>query len=101
VRPINISSSRVLSFVRGFSLHAATRIDADDRAGLERLARYVARPPWPPDVCRSSMTNTSPFASPPWSGSTSFLVLSPLELIEKLGVLVPTPEVGHHALEIG
>ena len=30
---------------RGFSLHAATRIDADDRAGLERLARYVTRPP--------------------------------------------------------
>ncbi|MCP4678483.1 MAG: hypothetical protein GY854_23835 [Deltaproteobacteria bacterium] len=30
---------------RGFSLHAATRIDADDREGLERLCRYVARPP--------------------------------------------------------
>jgi len=26
---------------RGFSLHAATRIDADDRAGLERLIRYA------------------------------------------------------------
>ena len=39
VRPINISSSPVLSFARGFSLHAATRIDADDRAGLERLDR--------------------------------------------------------------
>ena len=30
---------------RGFSLHAATRIDVDDREGLERLCRYVARPP--------------------------------------------------------
>jgi hypothetical protein len=44
VRPINISSSRALSFARGFSLHAATRIDADDRAGLERLDRYIIRP---------------------------------------------------------
>ena len=30
---------------RGFSLHAATRIAAEDRAGLERLCRYVTRPP--------------------------------------------------------
>ena len=29
---------------RGFSLHAATRIEAEDRAGLERLCRYVMRP---------------------------------------------------------
>ncbi|MDP7221013.1 MAG: transposase [Arenicellales bacterium] len=27
-----------------FSLHAATRIAADDRLGLEKLCRYVARP---------------------------------------------------------
>ena len=26
-------------------MHAATRIEAEDRAGLERLCRYVARPP--------------------------------------------------------
>ena len=29
---------------RGFSLHAATRIAAEDRLGLEKLCRYVARP---------------------------------------------------------
>ena len=30
---------------RGFSLHAARRIAGPDRRGLERLCRYVARPP--------------------------------------------------------
>jgi hypothetical protein len=30
---------------RGFSLHAATRIAAGDRTGLERLCNYVSRPP--------------------------------------------------------
>ncbi len=30
---------------RGFSLHAATRIDATDRRRLERLCRFVIRPP--------------------------------------------------------
>ncbi len=28
----------------GFSVHAAVRIEADDRAGLEHLLRYCARP---------------------------------------------------------
>ena len=30
---------------RGFSLHAATCVEASDRARLERLCRYVIRPP--------------------------------------------------------
>lgn len=30
---------------RGFSLHAATRIRAGNKQGLERLCNYVARPP--------------------------------------------------------
>jgi hypothetical protein len=29
----------------GYSLHAATRIEADDRGALERLIRYMSRPP--------------------------------------------------------
>ncbi len=44
--PIEGLRSGALCFsARGFSLHAATRIEAEDRAGLERLCRYVARPP--------------------------------------------------------
>ena len=29
----------------GFSLHAGVRVHANDRKGLERLCRYVTRPP--------------------------------------------------------
>jgi hypothetical protein len=29
----------------GYDLRAATRVAANDRDGLERLARYLARPP--------------------------------------------------------
>ena len=44
--PIEGLRSGPLCFsARGFSLHAATRIAAEDRAGLERLCRYVTRPP--------------------------------------------------------
>ncbi len=40
-----VRSAPLCFAARGFSLHAATRIDDDDRAGLERLIRYATRPP--------------------------------------------------------
>ena len=42
----------------GFSLDAAVRIPAWDRAGLERLLRYCARPPLPSTALRLSMMRT-------------------------------------------
>jgi len=35
----------------GFSVDAGVRIEAADRAGLERLLRYCARPPFAMDRC--------------------------------------------------
>ncbi len=46
---------------RGFSLHAATRIAGPDRRGLERLCRYVARPPLASGVWRG-VSSTLPQA---------------------------------------
>ena len=40
-----VRSAPLCFAARGFSMHAATRIDDDDRAGLERLIRYATRPP--------------------------------------------------------
>ena len=40
-----VRSAPLCFAARGFSLHAATRIAAADRAGLERLIRYATRPP--------------------------------------------------------
>src|SRR5262245_9257008 len=36
----------------GFDLHANVRVSANDRAGVERLARYVLRPPFAPERLR-------------------------------------------------
>jgi hypothetical protein len=52
----------------GFSLHAAVRIEAQDRAGLERLLRYCA----PPEL-EAAWVGTPGFAfdqSPPWDPIT-------------------------------
>ena len=75
---------------RGFSLHAATRVEASDRDRLERLCRYVIRPPLAAGRLQAIDADTLTFAlKAPWSDGTTHLVLSPLELIEKLASLVP------------
>jgi hypothetical protein len=78
----------------GFSLHAATRIEAGDKAGLERLCRYVARPPLAAGrLARISDDALSFKLKTPWDDGTTHLILSPMELIEKLAALVPPPRV--------
>ena len=77
---------------RGFSLHAATRIAGPDRRGLERLCRYVARPALAGGRLRIVDADHLSFAlKTPWSDGTRHLLLSPMELLEKLAVLVPPP----------
>ena len=71
----------------GFSVEAGVRIEAADRAGLERLLRYCARPPFAMDrlkqrgadlVYRCGNGHARPMQSDKYSGE---LVLRPLELI--------------------
>jgi hypothetical protein len=63
---------------------AATRIDDDDRAGLERLIRYATRPPLAAGRLQIVDDERLTFRlKTPWSDGTTHLVLSPLELIEK------------------
>ena len=79
---------------KGFSLHAATRIAGTDRRGLERLCRYVARPALAAGRLRLLDSAHLSFAlKTPWSDGTSHLLLSPMELLEKLAVLVPPPRL--------
>jgi hypothetical protein len=89
----------------GFSLDGSVRIAAQDRAGLERLLRYCARPPFALYRLRPESTRV------PLSSADARLVyqlprpahdgrirvrLSPLELIARLARLVPPPRVHRH-----
>ena len=87
---------------RGFSLHAASYVEAGDKDGLERLCRYVARPPLAAGSLNQhskdllSFKLKTPWSDPPTpklrrASSTTHLILSPSELIEKLAALVPSP----------
>jgi len=86
----------------GFSVGAGVRIEAPDRAGQERLLRYCARPPFAMDrlqqrgadlVYRCGKAHTEPLQSDKYPGE---LVLTPLELINRLAQLVPPPRTHRH-----
>jgi hypothetical protein len=74
--------------------HAATRIDAGNLTSFEQLCRYVARPPLAAGRLQPIDDERLAFVlKTPWSDGTTHLVLSPLELIEKLAALVPPPRL--------
>ncbi|NIV26487.1 MAG: hypothetical protein GWN45_03780 [Gammaproteobacteria bacterium] len=88
-----------------FSVDASVRIEAEDRAGIERLVRYCARPPFALErlhALDSSPALASPesrllyrFPKPDVHGRTE-LLLTPLELLEALAKFVTPPRVHRH-----
>jgi putative transposase len=76
----------------GFSLHANVALDARAREQLEHLCRYLLRPPLALDRLTESTHGQLLYelAHPRRDGATH-LLLDPLELIEKLCVLIPPP----------
>jgi hypothetical protein len=79
---------------RGFSLHAATRVEAAERVRLQRLCRYVIRPPLAAGRLQILDAEHVAFSLKSiWSDGTYQIVLSPQELLEKLAALVPPPRL--------
>jgi len=77
---------------RGFSLHAATVVKEHQRQRLEELCRYVARPPLAAGRLERIDDDKLQFRlKRRWDDGTTHIVLSPLELMEKLAALVPPP----------
>ncbi len=74
--------------------HPSTTVPSHDRAGLERLCRYVNRLPLAYGrLQRLDAERLSFTLKTPWDDGTCRIVLSPTELIEKLAALVPPPRV--------
>ena len=80
--------------VSGFSVHAGVGIRAADRKGLERLCRYGSRPPVAADrLARLPDGRLSYRLKTPWSNGATHVLFEPLELVERLAVLVPAPRL--------
>lgn len=78
--------------VAGFSVNARTAVQAGDREGRERLARYVARPPFADAQLKEVAGGRIAFelSRPRWSGETHVL-FEPLALIRRIAWMIPPP----------
>ena len=88
------SKGRRQARLGGFDLHANTSVRAKNRPKLERLCRYLVRPPVAEDRL-SFGPNGSVLVRlrTPWRDGTSHIALQSLELLEKLAALIPRPYV--------
>jgi len=78
----------------GFSLHAGLGIQPHQREKLERLCRYVSRPPIA--VERLALTSSGQVRyqlKTPYRDGTTHIVLEPLDLMARLAALVPPPRM--------
>jgi hypothetical protein len=79
--------------LEGFDLHANVWVSAHDRAGLERLCRYVLRPPFAQERLRLRRDGRVALElKTAWHDGTRELVFEPQEFLERLAAMTPRPE---------
>jgi hypothetical protein len=82
---------RLLAEYEGFSIHAATMVRARDPQSLERLLRYLSRPPLHTSRVERLMDGRVAFKlKRPRRTATEF-VFEPLAFIARLAALIPRP----------
>jgi hypothetical protein len=78
----------------GFSVDGSVRIGAADRADRERLLRYCARPPFALHRLGELDCDRFVFDNPkPGPGAPDTLILTPLELLDRVAALLPPPSI--------
>jgi hypothetical protein len=96
-----VRSSRCAA-VGNYSLHANTQVPAGARNKLEKLCRYVARPPLSNELLIERPDGRIEYRlKRPWQDGTTAVVFKPLELIERLVPLIPPPrthQVRYHGV---
>lgn len=92
VEPTSSRAAEPVAVVSGFNVHAALALDGRDRARVERVCRYLGRPPiaqerlseLPGGRLRYEMKKV-------WRDGTHALVFEPLDLIARLCAMIPPP----------
>ena len=78
----------------GFSLHAAARVQAHERKRLEQWCRYITRPALSDErVQLNTAGQVQLTLKAPWRDGTTHLVMTPLELMQRLAAVVPRPRL--------
>jgi len=76
----------------GINVHAEVAVPPRDRARLERLCRYVCRPPIAQERLEETANGKLRYSlKRPWRDGTVALVLEPLDLLARVCALIPPP----------
>ncbi|MGH8652492.1 MAG: transposase [Gammaproteobacteria bacterium] len=79
---------------QGFSLHAEVRLAINQRHKLEHLCRYIARPAIANE--RLTLNRAGEVVlqlKSPYHDGTTYIVMEPLEFMQRLAALVPRPRL--------
>jgi hypothetical protein len=78
----------------GMSLHADVAVPAHDRRRLERLCRYMARPPLAVDRLEATSDGRLAYRlKTRWRDGTTHILMERHELLERLAPLIPPPRL--------
>ena len=76
----------------GFSLHAGVQVAASERQALEKLCRYIARPAIALERLSLNSNGQVVYSlKKPYDDGTTHIVMTPLELLEKIAAIIPRP----------
>lgn len=85
-------NKKLLAKCSGFSLHAGVAAKAHERAKLERLCRYIARPAVSSKRLSLTQHGKIQYAlKTPYRDGTTHVIFEPLDFIARLCALVPKP----------
>jgi Putative transposase len=88
------SADEPIAEVRGINVHAKQRVDGRDRPQLERLCRYITRPPLAQErLTRRTDGRLELELKKVWRDGTRALVLEPYDLLTRLVASVPPPRL--------
>lgn len=78
----------------GFSLHAGVAMTGTERDKIEKLCRYIARPAVALERLSVNPRGQVVYTlKKPYDDGTTHIVMTPLELMERLAAIVPRPRV--------
>ena len=96
VEPGKAQEKKLLGVVAGVNVHAGVSLHGADKKRLERLCRYLARPP----IARERLELMSDARvryqmKKVWSDGTVALIFEPLDLIARICAMIPPPRFNH------
>ena len=78
----------------GFSLHAGVAMPGTERDKIEKLCRYIARPAIALERLKLTTGGQVVYSlKKPYSDGTTHIVMTQLELLEKIAAIIPRPKI--------